>query len=322
MEPLTARRLVRDYGDALGLVVVSLGSKTPATIDASDLSKPGLLLAGYEEGFDAARIQILGGAEMAFLDALDESGRTDALARLVRSDVPCVVVSDGREAPKELIGLAEAAGVPVLCCETASTQLASQLARAIDELLAPHATIHGTLVDVYGIGLLFTGESGIGKSECGLDLVENGHRLVADDVVTVTVNPQGDLVGTGSELLKHCMEIRGVGIIDVRAIFGIRAIRGSKRIELEVKLVHWSDLDDYERLGLDERYTEILGVEVPFVHLPLVPGKNITVIAEVIALNHLLKLHGVHPARDFDRRLRDLASEKARMRKILRGETE
>lgn len=322
MEPLTIQRLLKEHGDELGLVVVARGSDAPAEIGAADLSKPGLLLAGYEEGFDPGRIQILGGAEMAFLDALDPPGRREALARLMRSDVPCIVVSDGREAPAELVELAGEKGVPVLCCETASTQLARQLSMAIEEMLAPHTAIHGTLVDVYGIGLLFTGESGIGKSECGLDLVENGHRLVADDVVTVSVNPQGDLVGSGSELLRHCMEIRGVGIIDVRAIFGIRAIRGSKKIELEVKLVHWSDLDDYERLGLDERYTEILGVQIPFVHLPLVPGKNITVIAEVIALNHLLKLHGVNPAKEFDRRLRDLASEKARMRKILRGETE
>ncbi len=322
MEALTVHRLLKEYGEEFGLVVVSPGGGTPAAIGGADLSKPGLFLAGYEEGFDPSRIQILGGAEMTFLDALDASGRREALSRLVRADVPCVIVSDGRKAPSQLVELAEANGVPVLCCDAGSTHLASQLTRAIDELLAPHTTIHGTLVDVYGIGLLFTGDSGIGKSECGLDLVENGHRLVADDAVTVTVNPQGHLIGSGSELLKHCMEIRGVGIIDVCAIYGIRAIRASKRIELEVKLVHWSDLDDYERLGLDERYTDIIGVETPFVHLPLVPGKNITVIAEVIALNHLLKLHGVHPAREFDRRLRDLASEKSRKRRILRGETE
>lgn len=322
MEPLTVLRLLKDYGDEFGLVVVAPGGGAPAAIGGADLSKPGLFLAGYEEGFDPSRIQMLGGAEMTFLDALEPSGRREALARLMLAEVPCVIVSDGREAPAELVELAKVTGVPVLCCDTDSTHLASQLTTAIDELLAPHTVIHGTLVDVYGIGLLFTGDSGIGKSECGLDLVEKGHRLVADDAVTVTVNPQGHLIGTGSELLQHCMEIRGVGIIDVRAIYGIRAIRASKRIELEVKLVHWSDLDDYERLGLDERFTDILGVETPFVHLPLVPGKNITVIAEVIALNHLLKLHGVHPARDFDRRLRDLASEKARKRKILRGETE
>ncbi len=322
MESLTVRRLIREYGDELGLVVISHGAEPPAVIEGPELSKPGLLLAGYHEGFDPARIQILGGAEMAYLDSLDSSSRRESLARLVRADVPCVVVTDGREAHHELVELAQETGVPLYCSETGSTQLARQLATAIDELLAPHTTLHGTLVDVYGIGLLFTGESGIGKSECGLDLVENGHRLVADDVVTVTVNPQGHLIGTGSELLRHCMEIRGVGIIDVRAIFGIRAIRRSKRVELEVKLVHWSDLDDYERLGLDERHTDILGVEIPFVHLPLVPGKNITVIAEVIALNHLLKLHGVHPARDFDRRLRDLASEKARVRRILRSDIE
>ncbi len=322
MESLTVHTLVKDYGGEFGLVVVAHGSDSPVGIEGCDISKPGLLLAGYEEGFDSQRIQILGGAEMAFLDALEASGRREALARLMRADVPCVIVSDGREVPQELIELSEETGVPVLCCNTGSTQLSRELATAIDELLALHTTVHGTLVDVYGVGLLFTGDSGIGKSECGLDLVASGHRLVADDVVTASVNPQGYLIGSGSELLRHFMEIRGVGIIDVRSIFGIRAIRRSKRIEVEVKLVHWSDLEDYERLGLDERRTSILGVEIPIVLLPLVPGKNITVIAEVIALNHHLKLHGVHPARDFDRRLRDLASEKARMRKILRGETE
>ncbi|MCD4690772.1 HPr(Ser) kinase/phosphatase [bacterium] len=322
MGRLTVHRLVEERGEELALLTVARGSESPAEITSCKVSKPGLLLAGYEEGFDSHRIQVLGGAEMAHLDTLDSPGRREALARLLRSEVPCVIVSDGREAPAELVELSNETGVPVLSCETGSTQLARELATAIDELLAPQDAVHGTLVDVYGVGLLFTGDSGIGKSECGLDLVANGHSLVADDVVNVTVTPQGHLIGTGSELLRHYMEIRGVGIIDVRSIYGIRAIRLSKLIEVEVRLVRWSELEDYERLGLDERMTRMLGVEIPFVMLTLVPGKNITVIAEVIALNHLLKLHGVHPAREFDRRLRDLASEKARVRKILRGGTE
>jgi len=192
----------------------------------------------------------------------------------------------------------------------------------LEDLLAPHEVVHGTLVDVHGVGLLFTGKSGIGKSECGLDLVANGHRLVADDVVSVMRTRKDYLIGYGSDLLRNYMEIRGVGIIDVQAMFGTRAFRQRKRIEVEVKLSAWSDLTDYERLGFEDETSEILGVMVPAVTLPLVLGKNITIIAEVIALKYLLKLKGINPAKDFDERQREAIARQAGVLRATQGDDE
>jgi HPr kinase/phosphorylase len=322
MERLTVSQLMDRLAGPLGLTLVTALTESAADITVADVSRPGLFLTGFEEGFRSDRVQLLGEGELSYLDSLDEAERRHALERLCTASVPCVIVSGGREAPPELVELANACGVPVLASAHASERLVRDLSAFLDDLLAPSATVHGTLVDVYGVGLLFTGKSGIGKSECGLDLVEHGHRLVADDVVHVVRTRQGNLVGSGNELLRHYMEIRGVGIIDVRSMFGIRAIRQRKRIEVQVQLVQWSDLDDYERLGVEERTSEILEVEIPHVTLPLVPGKNITVISEIIALNHLLKLRGVHPAREFDSRLRDLVSEKSQAQQIIRGDDE
>jgi HPr kinase/phosphorylase len=193
----------------------------------------------------------------------------------------------------------------------------------MEDLFAPWTTLHGSLVDVYGIGLLFIGRSAIGKSEVALDLVERGHRLVADDVVIVSRKMQGILVGTPSELLRDHMEIRGLGILDVRNMFGIRSVRLQKRVEVVVKLVEWDDSHDYERTGLEDRYASILDVEVPMVTVPIYPGKNITVIAEAIALNHQLKLQGYHTAQEFNRRQMAFMKRKGRPSEIqIRMDTE
>ncbi len=322
MDRLTLEQLMERFREPLGLTLVTDAAVSGSDITWSEISRPGLLLAGFEDGFSPDRIQVLAESEFAYLESLDSAAQDAALGRLFVSTVPCVIVSGGRKAPAELVERGNRTGVPVFESDLPAGRLARELSTVLDDLLAPEATIHGTLVDVYGVGLLFTGKSGIGKSECGLDLVEHGHRLVADDVVHVTSTSQGHLIGSGNDLLRHYMEIRGVGIIDVQAIFGIRAIRKQKRIEVEVRLVSWSELDDYERLGVDEVHTEILGVKIPLVTLPLVTGKNITVVSEVIAMNHLLKLRGVHPAREFDRRLRDLASTEERARRMLPGDNE
>ena len=190
-------------------------------------------------------------------------------------------------------------------------------------MFAPEISVHGSLVDVYGCGLLFTGRSAIGKSETALDLVERGHRLVADDVVTITRRHGDVLIGSGNQLLRHHMEIRGLGIIDVQAVFGIRAIRLQKRVEVEVNLAEWSSEEDYERVGLDERKTTHLGVEIPYVQVPITPGKNITVIAEVIALNYLVKVYGGYsPAERLNRHLIELMKRKSAARAWVREDTE
>lgn len=322
MERLTAGQLFERLSEELELTLATSGFDSDGDIRSANPSLPGLLLAGYDKGFRSDRVQILGGSELCYLESLPAMECEAALDRLCVTGVPCIVVPDGLTPPAFLLDRANKCRIPVFVSSLPADRLLRGLWSRLEEFLSPSTTIHGTLVDVYGMGLLFTGKSGIGKSECGLDLVEHGHRLVADDVVHVVRTPQDHLVGYGNDLLRHFMEIRGVGIIDVNSMFGIRAIRQKKRIEVEVKLVAWSDLDDYERLGIEEKKTEILGVDISQVILPLVTGKNITVISEVIALNHLLKLRGVNPAKEFDERLRDLASKGAHEEEMPRGGSE
>jgi len=192
----------------------------------------------------------------------------------------------------------------------------------LEDVFAPTKSVHGSLVDVYGVGLLFTGRSSIGKSETALDLVERGHRLVADDMVTIRRRPPKILIGSGNELLRHCMEIRGIGIIDVQSIFGIRAIRAFKRVEVEVNLRDWKKTENYERLGLEDMMTETLGVQIPLVAVPIFPGKNITVIAETIALNYLVKAYGYHPAARFSENLIETIRRKQELTRLAEGDRE
>lgn len=322
MSEFTVKTLVESLSASLPLRAATSEPGFDRVISEGNVWRPGLLLAGFDDGCCGDRVQLLGRQEVVYLDSLCEAERDAAAERVCRKSAPCVVVADGLSPPAELLKHAEAGGVPVYTTRLSVDETARLLISALDDMLSPQTTVHGTLVDVYGVGLLFTGKSGIGKSECGLDLVANGHRLVGDDVVCVTRTPRGYLEGSGSELLKNYMEIRGVGILDVRAMFGARAVRDHKRIELEVKLAAWSDLSDYERLGFEDETTEILGVEIPAVTLPLVLGKNITVISEVIALNYLLKLKGIHPARDFDRRQRDALLKNAMAKRRIRGDGE
>jgi HPr kinase/phosphorylase len=321
-QELTVGTLVETMGERLSLSSATEPALEGGLIRDSNVSMPGLLLAGYSEGFHSERVQILGCAEVSYLGSLDEAERVAALERLCTAPVPCVIVSDGLAPPDTLVELGESRGIPVFTTPQSADRLARELVSQLEDLLAPHEIVHGTLVDVHGVGLLFTGKSGIGKSECGLDLVANGHRLVADDVVCVMRTRRDYLIGYGSDLLKNYMEIRGVGIIDVQAMFGTRAFRQRKRIEVEVKLAAWSDLTDYERLGFEEETSEILGVQIPAVTLPLVLGKNITVISEVIALNYLLKLRGINAAKIFDREQREAIRRQAGVLRTTRGDDE
>jgi HPr kinase/phosphorylase len=225
-------------------------------------------------------------------------------------DIPCLITTDSNDIFPEMIEEADRKKLAIFRTTYSTTDLVHLLSAYLDEKFAPKLTIHGSLVDVYGTGLLFTGRSAIGKSEIALDLVERGHRLVADDVVILTKKAEGVLVGSGPDMLKHFMEIRGVGIIDVRHMFGVRAIRLQKRVEMEVELVEWNTNESYDRLGLDEEQRDFLGVKIPLVKLPIFPGKNITVIAEVIALNLHLKIYGYHPAQVFNTRLMDVLLNK------------
>jgi HPr kinase/phosphorylase len=294
LELLRATLQLELIGDDVGLA---------REITSSEVSSPGLVLAGYVERFPASRIQVFGETEITYLHSLSAGQRRHVLELFFSFDVPCAVVTKGQEIPAEMLEIASRRGVPILRSALKTAEFYRRIKPALAEEFAPSATLHGSLADVYGVGLLFTGQSGIGKSECVLDLVERGHRLVADDLVIATRRGNDVIIGRGHEMQRHHMEIRGVGLIDIPAIFGIRAVREQKRIEVVVQLEEWNKAPSVDRTGLDGATTTILDVEVPKVTIPLNPGKNITVIAEVIAMNHLLRYSGVNPAERFNERL-------------------
>jgi len=269
----------------------------------NEVSRPGLVLCGFTERFAFDRTLVFGETEIVYLESLPEEKLKSYIEIMCSFDIPCMVVSKGLEPPRLMIEVANRRGIPVLGTTLGTQNFNRMLAGFLEQFFAPQTFIHATLADVYGVGLLYTGPSGIGKSECVLDLVERGHRLVCDDVVRIIRVGENTVVGMMNEKLGHHMEIRGLGIIDIFRLFGIRAVRSRKRIEVVVQLSRWENNVQYERTGLVDLTTKILDVELPLVQVPLVPGKNITVIGEVIAMNHLLKQKGYHTAKEFNRRL-------------------
>lgn len=304
MNKITVEKLLGTRGKELELKALT---KNPdglrKVISNAALHRPGLALTGFFERFANKRIQVLGETEMAYISHIAEDRLVEISDRLFGYNLPLVVVAKGIIPPDLFLESADKHQTTVLSSRMTTAELTTKIAAFLDHLFAPSINVHGTLVDVYGVGLLYTGKSGIGKSEIALDLVERGHRLVADDVVKITRTAPDVLIGTGSELLGHHMEIRGVGIIDIEELFGIRSIRMQKRIEVEVNLTYWSEAKDYERLGIEERKTTVLGVEIPIINVPISPGKNITVISEVIAMNHMLKVYGENSALEFSKKL-------------------
>lgn len=293
--------------------------KTPLT--TSDLNRPGLVFTGYLDHFQWQRILIFGNTEFRYLESLPEDKQREALGHCLTYDLPCVIITRGMDPTPLLLEMARARKIPLLRTALSTTDLAHRLTGLLEDAFAPVTSVHATLVDVYGVGLLITGRSGIGKSECALDLVERGHRLVADDVVTIK-RKASVLIGAGNELLRHCMEIRGIGIIDVQSIFGIRAIRAQKRVEVEVNLQEWDAGTDYERVGLLEKSTELLEVGIPLVVVPIFPGKNITVIVEAISLNYLVRAYGYDPARHFNEHLLEMMRRRANLAVLARDDLE
>lgn len=282
-------------------------------ISDENVHRPQLALAGFLELFTSHRLQVMGNTEVYYLRSLEISDRVRAFRGIVERRVPAIILTNGHTLDTELCAIATEYNVSLLQTPYETTRTVHILSEFLGDQFAPHVVVHGSFVDVYGVGVLFVGRSGIGKSEIALDLVERGHRLVADDVVILTRKRDAILMGTGSSLIEHIVEVRGLGVIDVRQMFGIRAIRYQKRLEIVVELQDWNPQEDYERVGLDDSIVEILGIEVSSVKLPIFPGKNITVIAEVIALNYLLKTYGYNAARQLaeklDREIRRRASQ-------------
>jgi HPr kinase/phosphorylase len=295
------KRLEEDLGVVLETLVE--GEAGERMVVENILHRPGLVLAGYDELFTHQRVQVLGNTETQFLDHLPPEERREAFARLLRFPIPCIILTENNELEAALVDLARAAGVPLYRTALPTTDFMAQLRDVLVDQFALNVSIHACLVDVYGVGLLLIGKSGIGKSEVALDLVERGHRLVADDVVIATKKASSVLMGSGTNLVQHFMEIRGLGLVDVRAMFGIRAIRFQKRIEVAVNMELWEPGREYTRLGMVDDTYDLLGVKLPLVKVPVTPGKNITVLCEVIAMNHLLRHYGYDPAEVFTKRL-------------------
>jgi HPr kinase/phosphorylase len=272
-------------------------------ITSSRIQKPGLVLAGFMEYLHRERIQVFGNTEMSYLATLPRERGLEVLRRFFAQDVACLVVTKGLPVPPELNACAEEAGVPLLQTSHLSSTFIEGVQAYLEDILAPSTSMHGVLLDVFGVGILLLGKSGIGKSEIALDLVMRGHRLVADDIVDVKRRSPDSVQGAGSEIIKHHMEIRGLGIINIKDLFGVAAIRERKKIEIVLELVEWDPNVEYDRLGVEEKKFRILDVEIPMLIVPVRPGRNMTTIVEVAARNHLLKLQGHHSAREFQERL-------------------
>lgn len=266
-------------------------------ISVPRIQKPGLALTGWPEQLHSNRVLVIGGTEVDYLED-HESARTVGIATMLASDPACVVVCRGRVPPSELRNECEARGVPLVVSELLTADFIAAVTTWMNDRMAPSTEVHGVLVDVIGIGVLVIGKSGIGKSETALDLVVRGHRLVADDVILIKRH-NTIVVGRSASVLGHHMEIRGIGIINVKDLFGIAAVRETKRIELVIELREWSESEEYDRLGFDDRVDDILGIKVSALRLPVRPGRNLATLVEVAARNQLLKVQGTHSARAF-----------------------
>jgi HPr kinase/phosphorylase len=272
------------------------------SIKEAELHRPGLALAGYVELFTHQRIQVLGNTECQYLDFLNEEKQKVAFGRLLDFNIPVIFLTDSNSLPEYLVDQACEAGVPIFKTPVETTRLMFLVRDFLEDQFALQTLLHGSMVDVYGIGILIAGKSGIGKSEVALDLIERGHRLVADDVVMLT-KKSNILIATPTEMNKHFMEIRGLGIIDIMSMFGVRSMRYQKRLEVVLELDLWKESQDIERTGLNRDKASILGLDIPRIKLPITPGKNITVIAEVIAMNYLLRHYGYDPAEAFQEKV-------------------
>ncbi len=289
--------------DRLNLRIVNDRHSFDKEIEQKELNRPGLALSGFVEVFTYWRVQVMGNTEIGFLNTLHGADRVRAISNVLDFDLPCIIVTNDNRIPSELVECANDHHVTIFSTPDNTTSVHRHLSEYLEHAFAPYTVVHGTLVDVFSVGVLFIGPAAIGKSELALDLIERGHQLVADDAVQLTKIGVNTLRGAPRGTLGHHMEIRGLGIIDVNKMFGVRGIRGQKDIHVIVKLEKYGERNSYDRTGLDDPYTQIMGVDIPFVEMPVMEGKNLTIVAEAIALDQKLKQIGVRQAHDFNRRL-------------------
>ena len=295
-----------DFAKALELTVLSPSTITEWDIRTADLNRPGMQFCGFYEYFAFERPQVIGKVEMTYLENLTPEDRITMLEKYFSFDIPCVIICRGMKAPDELLEVAHRHNIVVYQTNMLTTKFTFALITYLNRSLAPRATRHGVLVSVDGVGVLLTGESGVGKSEAALELIRRGHQLVADDVVDICKVSDTRLVGECPEMVRHFMEIRGIGIIDIRTMYGVSAVAQSRSIDLVMNMEQWVPGKAYDRLGLNDEYTTILGVKVPCQTLPVRPGRNIAIIIEVAARNLSLKHLGFSAAKELDRRMQEM----------------
>jgi HPr kinase/phosphorylase len=302
---LTVAGLLESRSETIGLPLELL-SGSPGLgrrISNPHIQKTGLALAGFHEYLQPGRVLVFGESEVRYLESLEPAARVSMLASALAHDIPCVLITGGWQPPTELLTACEYHHVPLLRTAVATPVAIAKIGAVLEHALAARQIVHGVLMDILSLGVLIVGDSGIGKSECALDLVVRGHRLVADDAVEVRLRGERDLIGTCPELTRHHMEVRGLGVINIRDLFGVASTRASKRMELVVRLARWDPAREYDRLGLDENSWELLGVKIPLINIPVAPGRNLAILVEVAARNQLLKTHGLNAARDLAARL-------------------
>jgi HPr kinase/phosphorylase len=310
---LTVGDLLKEQGERLRLELVAGEKSLNRKIAVPELNRPGLALSGFTESFRAERVQIFGNGEQAYLRAADAKKLSEALSGMLSVEgLPCVIVTHNAVVPPALLAACKKHHVPLLKSAYDTATLTAELAEALESRLAPSTTVHGVLVDVYGLGVLIQGEAGIGKSECALELLKRGHILVADDAVQIQHRRGGYLRGTCPEPLKNHMEVRGLGVIDAKLLFGIGAILDRTRVELAIRLEPWTAGVTYDRTGLDTKKLTILDVDIPLIRIPVSPGRNLAVLIEVAALNQRLRTQGYFSAETFNQRLIDRMRAKER----------
>ena len=313
MAGLSIQELLGEKEAGLDLELLAGHSGLGNLINVPRIQKPGLALAGYTPSLHADRIQVLGSTELTYLNQLPQQDVENNIRKLCDIQICCLIITKGQDPPQLLLEEVEKKGIPLLRTHHQSSIFISLITQFLEERLLPAKTLHGVLVDVLGVGVLLTGKSGIGKSKCALDLILRGHRLVADDVVKARLKLPAVIFGEGSDLLHYHMEIRGLGILNIKHLFGVAAIRERKKIDLIVKLVEWDVAANYDRLGLEDQSLDVLGVNIPLLKIPVSPGRNVTSVVEVAARNQLLKEMGYHSALEFQDRLEKRMAETAHL---------
>jgi HPr kinase/phosphorylase len=302
---VTVADLLHSRPELIGLPLELLSGESgiERRIASPHIQKTGLALTGFDEYLQPGRILVFGESEVRYLESLPSERRLNTLAAVFSHDIPCVMITGGWTAPAELLLASERYHVPLLRTAVATPLAIAKVSSLLDDRLAVREVIHGVLMDILGLGVLIVGESGIGKSECALDLVVRGHRLVADDTVEIRRSGETAIIGTCPELTRHHMEVRGLGVINIRDLFGVASTRTAKRVELVVQLERWDPAREYDRLGLDENVYDLLGLKVPLIRMPVAPGRSLAILVEVAARNQLLRTRGLNAAKELVSRL-------------------